>query len=43
MLKLQFLASTEAYGKIAPLTILFGSFLDEATEAGVKSLLGGFV
>lgn len=42
MLRLQFLASTEAYGRIAAPTILLGSFL-EATEAGVNGLLGDFV
>jgi hypothetical protein len=41
--RLQVLASTEAYGKIAAPTILFGSFLEEATEAAVNGLLGGFM
>jgi hypothetical protein len=43
MLRLQFLASTEAYGKIAAPTILFGIFLEKTTEAGVKGWLSDFV
>jgi hypothetical protein len=43
ILRLQFLASTEAYGKIAAPTILFGIFLEKATEAGVKGWLSDFV
>jgi hypothetical protein len=40
---MQFLASTEVNGKIAAPTILFGYFLEEATEAGANGLPGDFV